>query len=214
MKNVISKIFIISTLAITSSISFAEEQYIMNIGVKSKPIITSGDKEQPIVATFQYIEKFDMSLPETGNGTYTNNDTTVRMSAANTYSKKTFPVEKSESVNEARIRFVTGSANYANGLMFRKNNGSRFLFWYNNTKLLYVYNDAGSVVKQVNVGGGGSSVMEMRYNMDTNEYQFLVNEVVKDSGIAGVPNQSYVDARVFEGSYSTSTLAILPSPQM
>lgn len=213
MKKLISKIFIMSALAITSTIAFAEEQYIMNIGVKSQPIITSGDNK-PIVATFQYIEKFDMSSPQSGNGTYSNNDTTVKMNAASTYSRNTFPVEKSSAVNEVRIRFVTGGANYANGLMFRKSNGVRFLFWYNNTKLLYVYNDSGQVVKQVNVGGGGSSVMEMRYNMDTNEYQFLVNEVVKDSGIAGVPNQSYVDARVFEGSYSLSTLAILPSPQM
>lgn len=201
----------------TSSITLAEEKYIMTIGVKGNPnIINNEDGNAPPIATFKYIEQFNMSSPEAnGSGSYSNNNKTVRMNNSNSYSKSTFPVEKSPTVNEVRIRFQNDSYNFASGVMLRKQSGSRFLYWYSNTDIFYVYNDSGQVIKQFYAGGNisGSSIKEIRYNMDTNEYQFLINDVIKAGGVAGVPNQNYVDARIYEGSSCCiSTTYILAQP--
>lgn len=212
MKNKIKATVILALLSSISMASYAlnDTQYIMNIGVKTPPkIIDKIDGENgdvttpPTPKTCGYITEFDTA--SSGSGSYSDGNRTVRL-GANQTSKPTNKVIGSDNLVEARVIFTTAGANYANQIRFVDDKNKAIMLWYNHDKNLYFYNNGVETAKYL-VGGGGSSVMEMRYNMKNGEYSFLVNGVIKKTGITRLGVQ-HVYSNVFEGSGSQSSLTL------
>lgn len=211
MKNKIKTTFILALLSSISMTSYAvnDTQYIMNIGVKTPPKIIdkieNGDATTPTPTpkTCGYITEFDTEA--SGAGSYSDGNRTVRL-GANQTSKPTNKVFGTDDLVEARVVFTTAAANYANQIRFIDDKNKIIMLWYNYDKTLYLYNN-GSEIGRYSVGGGGSSVMEMRYNMKTGEYSLIINGQVSKSGINYV-GAEYIYSNVFEGSGSQSSLTL------
>lgn len=218
MKNIIKL-----TILLTSLFSFASNsnEYISTIKLKSKPNVVNSinNEKDPVLEKYQYVDQFDTSL--SGAGLFSNNNRTYKCPSSSSCvctsggcpaSKPTFSVYKTDSIVEARIKFKTGGYNYANGFMIKTRlsptSFANLAHWYNNTKLLYIYNDSGKISNQISVGGGSSTDMEFRFNMKTNQITFLVNDVVKYAGTSRTLSVDNIFFTGFEGSYSVSTLTL------
>lgn len=150
--------------------------------------------------SFEYITNFDIS--KSGSGYYYNNGTNVIM-VRGTVSKPTFPISKNNA-DEARVRFyISGSSSYATQIRFVNPETNKTMFlWYNHDKIFYVYDQNSSLVSKKLVGGGVATFMEMRFNFNTNDYSFYVNDnlILKDNYNYSFPESVF--ANVFDGSGS------------
>lgn len=180
--------------------SLAEVKYYTTIDAKNI-VLKKELSEVPTKYPFKYITKFDLS--QSGSGNYYNNDTTVIIASANLTSKPTFPIFSSET-DEVRIKFNTGGANFANQIrLIDSSNNKNILLWYNYNKILYIFNSNGEQINAINVGGGGSSTMEIKFNFITKNYAFSVNDIVKFSNVFD-GNPVGVYSNVFDGSGGSS----------
>jgi len=161
----------------------------------------------PTSIPYEYITHWDPS--GSGTGTISSGGTTLSNLAVLTWSRPSYTVWETDGkkVEEIRCRFNNGAANYAmKTSLFEEGYGS-LLYWYDNDDSVTYRTTANTMAGAGSIGDG--AYKEFRINTITGEYKFMTDNIVRWSIFGRIP-QGPIYATAYEGSYSKSSLILLP----